>query len=129
MMPRVSTRNITARTAYLPYYSLMPPKFDATTPENASLIRLFTSLGLATNSATELVRQPKAGSCLKSLIDEYGLEGKQLDERSAGALVKLSGSGSKLRRRRKGYVVDKIVKGDVRSPDQVTGEHCYEHLT
>ena len=99
----------------------MPPRFDADAPENASLITLFTSLGLAPNSATELVRQPKAGTAFKSLLDEYHLEGKNFDEKQAGALVKLSAAGGKLRREQKGYVVEKIVKGDLRTPDQVTG--------
>lgn len=100
----------------------MPPKFDPTTPENASLIDLFTSLGLAQNSATELVRQPKAGAAFQSLIDECKLKGTTLDERQAGALVKLSTSAGKLGRSQRGYVVDRILKGDVRSSDQVAGE-------
>ena len=99
----------------------MPPKFDADAPENASLISLFTSLGLPSNSATELVRQPKAGASFKSLVDEYHLDAVRLDEKQAGALVKLSASGGKLGREQKGFVVERVVKGDLRSPDQVIG--------
>ena len=101
---------------------IMPPKFDPGAPENASLINLFTSLGLAQNSATELVRQPKSGAALKSLIDEYHLDGKTRDEKQAAALVKLSTARTKLGGRQKGYIVEKIGKGDLRTPDQVAGK-------
>ncbi len=100
----------------------MPPKFDPGAPENASLINLFTSLGLAQNSATALVRQPKSGAALKSLIDEYHLDGKTRDEKQAAALVKLSTARTKLGGRQKGYIVEKIGKGDLRTPDQVAGK-------
>lgn len=103
---------------------VMPPKFDPNTLENVSLISLFTSLGLTPNSATELVRQPKSSSAFKSLIDEYHLEGSNTDERQAAALVKLSAVGAKLGKELRGYIMDRILKGDVRSPDQVAGRLC-----
>lgn len=99
----------------------MPPKFDPNSPENAPLIQLFQSLGLASNSATELVRQPKSGKAFKSLIDEYGLTNNKYDEKQAGALVKLSSVSAKLGSEQKDFLVQKIVKGDVKTPDQVTG--------
>jgi hypothetical protein len=107
---------------YISHPPNMPPKFDPKTPENASLIQLFTSLGLPSNSATELVRQPKNSKPFKSLIEEYNLESTHLDERSAAALVKLSTSSGKLREAEKGFVVGKVVKGDLKSVDQVAGE-------
>jgi glutaminyl-tRNA synthetase len=99
----------------------MPPKIDPNSPENTALISLFTSLGLASNSATELIRQPKSGVAFKSLIDEFQLEGKTFDEKQAGALVKLSAAGGKLGAEKRGYVVEKIVQGDLKTPDQVVG--------
>lgn len=100
----------------------MPPKFDPKSTENASLITLFTSLGLAPNSATELVRQPKSGQAFKALIDEYGLQGKGMDEKQAAALVKLSAAGGKLGSGEKGFVVEKILANQVKTADQVTGK-------
>lgn len=100
----------------------MPPKFDPNSPENASLISLFTSLGLAPNSAIELVKQPKSGAAFKGLIDEFHLEGKSLTEKQAASLVKLGTGSGKLGPAEKGFVVEKILAGDVKSPDQVTGE-------
>ncbi|KAK4686749.1 glutaminyl-tRNA synthetase, partial [Tremellales sp. Uapishka_1] len=98
----------------------MPPKFDPKSSENASLIALFESFGLASNSATELVRQPKTGNALKTLIDEFQLEGKNFDEKAAAALVKLSSSGTKLIPDKRGYIVTRIQDGSIKTPDQVT---------
>ncbi|WWC70373.1 glutamine-tRNA ligase [Kwoniella pini CBS 10737] len=103
----------------------MPPKFDPKSPENASLISLFQGLGLAEKSATELVRQPKSGVALKSLIDEFQLKDKNFDEKTASALVKLSGSAGKLGPAEKGYIVKKIESGDIKSTDQVAAAVKY----
>lgn len=100
----------------------MPPKFDPTEPSNAALISQFTQLGLSSVTATELVRQPKQGVPVKALIDNYKLNETRLDEKQAGALVKLGTGGGKLGEAEKGFVVQKIVKGDVKSVDQVTSE-------
>lgn len=100
----------------------MPPKFDPSSPENAALIQLFTNLGLSNVTATELVRQPKQGVAVKGLIDTYQLESEQLDERRAAALVKLATAGGKLGEGEKGFVVQKVLKEDLKSVDQITGK-------
>lgn len=101
----------------------MPPKFNPDDPATAALITLFTSLGVAPASATELVKQPKQGQAFKGLIDEFRLEDveQKLDEKQAAALVKLATTGGKLGQGEKGFVVQKVLKGDIKSPDQVTG--------
>ncbi|WVO16439.1 glutamine-tRNA ligase [Cryptococcus depauperatus] len=96
----------------------MPPKFDPHSPENASLIALFRNLGLAQNSAQELIRQPKSGNAFKSLIDEYDLSKNSFDERQASALVKLS-QVNQLSKEQLDWLVAKTVKGDIKTPDQV----------
>lgn len=100
----------------------MPAKVDTNSPENVALVAQFTALGLAPNSATELVKQPKSGLALKGLIEEYHLNDVQLEEKQAGALVKLATGGAKLGPAEKGFVVQKVVKGNVKSVDQVAGE-------
>jgi glutaminyl-tRNA synthetase len=100
----------------------MPPKFDPTKPENAALISAFAALGLGANSATELVRTPKSGKAFQALVDEYGLAGKTFEEKQANALVKLSAVGAKLSSDARKYVVERIVSGDLKSPDQVAGK-------
>ena len=99
----------------------MPPKFNPEAPENASLISLFSSLGLSNNAAVNLVRTPKQSAPFKALIDDYDLAGKTFDDKQAAALVKLSATGGKLSSEDRGFVVRKIVDGSLKSPDQVTG--------
>jgi hypothetical protein len=99
----------------------MPPKFNPEAPENASLITLFSSLGLSNNAAVNLVRTPKQSAPFKALIDDYDLAGKTFDDKQAAALVKLSATGGKLEPPERGFVVQKIVNGALKSPDQVTG--------
>lgn len=100
----------------------MPPKFDPKSPENASLISYFSQLGLSNNTATELVRTPKSGVAFKALLEENALADKHFDEREATALVKLSAAGGKLGPAERGYIVQKIIKGDLKSSDQVAGK-------
>lgn len=100
----------------------MPPKFDPKSPENASLIEQFTNLGLSNNAAVNLVRTPKQATPFKALIEDYNLSGRNFDEKQAAALVKLSAAGSGLQPPERGYVVDEIIGGSLKSPDQVTGE-------
>ncbi|BEJ14872.1 hypothetical protein CspHIS471_0406390 [Cutaneotrichosporon sp. HIS471] len=97
----------------------MPPKFDPTKPEVAALIKEFEAFGLSTNSATELVRTPKAGNAFRSLVDENGLAGKSFENNQANALVKLSAVSTKLSPEARKYVLNRIVAGDLKSPDQV----------
>ena len=99
----------------------MPPKFDPKSPENVALIEQFTNLGLSSNAATELVKQPKTGQAFKGLVDGFQLADKKFDEKQAAALVKLSTAGAKLGPAEKGYAVERIVGGGLKSPDQVTG--------
>ena len=100
----------------------MPPKFDPNAPEVKALIEQFESVGLSNKAATDLVRQPKSATPFKALVDEFHLDKDKLDEKTAGALVKLSAGAGKLGPGEKGYAVDKIVKGDIKTPDQVSGE-------
>ena len=102
----------------------MPPKFDPNAPEVKELTDLFEKVGLSNKSATDLVRQPKSAAPFKTLVDEFSLASSTLDEKTAGTLVKLSGGMSKLGPAEKGYAVERIVKGDIKTPDQVSGELC-----
>lgn len=100
----------------------MPPKLDPNSPANQALHAQFTKLGLSPATATELVRQPKQGAAVKALIEAYQLDKETLDEKTASALVKLAVGGGKLGEAEKGFAVQKVIKGDVTSNDQVTGE-------
>jgi glutaminyl-tRNA synthetase len=99
----------------------MPPKYDPNSPEAKELVALFQSVGLSEKSAADLARQPKSASPFKALIEEFNLKAEALDEKTAGTLVKLSGAYGKLALGEKGYAVQKVLKGDLKTPDQVAG--------
>ncbi|KAI9639619.1 tRNA synthetases class I, catalytic domain-containing protein [Dioszegia hungarica] len=103
----------------------MPPKLDPNSPANQALHAQFTKLGLSPATATELVRQPKQGAAVKALIEAYQLDKETLDEKTASALVKLAVGGGKLGEAEKGFAVQKVIKGDVTSNDQVTAAIKY----
>ena len=105
----------------LTWLSIMPPKFDPKAPEVKELTDLFEKVGLTNKAATDLVRQPKSAAPFKALVDEYNLSSSMLDEKVAATLVKLSGGMSKLGPAEKGYAVERIVAGDIKTPDQVSG--------
>jgi glutaminyl-tRNA synthetase len=104
----------------------MPPKVKAaalTDEELAPLIDLFRSIGLNQSKATEAAKSAKISEPLKSLIDKYQLSTKQVDEKQAGLLVLYAPSSVKLQNdEQRGYIVDRIVDGKLRSGDQVTGQ-------
>ena len=105
----------------LTWLSTMPPKFDPKAPEVKELTELFEKVGLTNKAATDLVRQPKSAAPFKALVDEFNLSSSTLDEKVAATLVKLSGGMSKLGPAEKGYAVERIVAGDIKTPDQVSG--------
>lgn len=126
MIPRTEIRsptfpNYTSNLYHNTGISTMPPKFDPNAPEVKELTDLFEKVGLSNKSATDLVRQPKSAAPFKALVDEFNLSSSTLDEKTAGTLVKLSGGMSKLGPAEKGYAVERIVKGDIKTPDQVSG--------
>jgi glutaminyl-tRNA synthetase len=99
----------------------MPPKFDPKSPEVQELISLFGKVGLSEKAATELVRQPKSAAPFKALVEDFGLAKESHDEKVASNLVKLSASCGKLGQGEKAYAVERILKGDLKTADQVAG--------
>ena len=101
----------------------MPPKFDPNSPEAQELTALFVSVGLPQKAATDLVRRPKSAAPFKALIQDFQLTTRtsEIDEKKAAVLVKLSAGCGKLAQGEKGYAVEKILKGDIKTPDQISG--------
>lgn len=100
----------------------MPPKFDPNSPEAQELTALFVKVGLSQKAAVDLVRQPKSAAPFKALIEEFQLATSPVDEKTAGTLVKLSASAGKLGPAERGHAVERVLQGDVKTPDQVTGK-------
>lgn len=100
----------------------MPPKFDLNSPEVKELVELFTKVGLTYKASTDLVRQPKSATPFKALVEDFQLANESHDEKTASNLVKLSAGCAKLEQGEKGYAVQKILNGDLKTADQVAGE-------
>lgn len=98
----------------------MPPK--ASSAETAELIELFKSIGLTQSKAAEAAKNPKSASTLKEIIEKKSLAGKALDEKTSVLLAAAAVQGSKLDEDARGYVVDAILDGRLKTTDQVSGK-------
>ena len=101
----------------------MPPK--ATSADTAELVELFKSIGLTQSKAAEAAKSPKSATTLKDIIEKKQLAGKNLDEKTAVLLAAVAVQGSKLGEDERGYAVDAILDGRLKSTDQVSGNCAY----
>src|SRR5712691_1985199 len=98
---------------------MAPPK--GTPPENATYINLFKSIGLTQAKASEAAKSAKSAALLQDLIERHALTGGRIDEKQAGLVAALAVQGAKIGEDERGYVVDAIVDGRLKSTDQVNG--------
>jgi glutaminyl-tRNA synthetase len=101
----------------------MPKPSD---PDLNSLIVLFKSVGLSQSKATEAAKSPKSAAVLKSLIEKHKLTDREerIHEKQAGLLASLAVQIAKsedLGEDEQAYVLNKILQGDLKSVDQITG--------
>ena len=97
----------------------MPPK--APSADTVELIELFKSIGLTQSKAAEAAKSPKSAATLKEIIEKKGLAGKTLDEKTSVLLAAVAVQSSKLGEDERGYAVDAILDGRLKSTDQVSG--------
>lgn len=89
--------------------------------ETAELIELFKSIGLTQSKAAEAAKSPKSAATLKDIIEKKKLSGKNLDEKTSVLLAAAAVQSSKLGEDERGYAVDAILDGRLKSTDQVSG--------
>ena len=98
-----------------------PPKgTSAVSSETAAYIDLFKSIGLTHAKAAEAAKSAKSAEILQGLIERYSLTGR-VDEKQAGLVAALAVQGTKIGEDERGYVVDAIIDGRLKSTDQVNG--------
>lgn len=89
------------------------------------VVPLLKSIGLSEAKAVEAAKSPKIAAELKDIIEAYGLHTKEkLDDKQAGLIVALGGAlvkSDKIAEEARAYVVSKIVGGQLKTVDQVTG--------
>jgi glutaminyl-tRNA synthetase len=101
---------------------------SAVSPETAVYIDLFKSIGLTQAKAAEAAKSAKSAALLQGLIERHSLAGR-VDEKQAGLVAALAVQGAKIGEDERGYVVDAIVDGRLKSTDQVNGasrQHNFE---
>lgn len=103
----------------------MPPKVDASDPENARLLNLFQSLNLTGNRALETLTNPKHTFALESVITDNGLAGRDLDPKASALIIIASTSKESSVKKNRDYVVSRIVDGSLTSNDQITAAYKY----
>lgn len=99
-----------------------PPKSD---PAADSLIPLFKTIGLTQAKAVEAAKSPKSAAVLQDIIEKHSLTARSPDEKQAGllaALAVLVAKSDNTADTERAYVVDKILEGKLKSPDQVNGK-------
>lgn len=101
----------------------MPPKPTLTTEEIDALTAKFETIGLNKAKAKDAAKSSKIAEPLKHLVETFGLAERSVNDKQASLLVYLAPPSSKLPGdQERGYVVDRIIDGKLKSTDQVNGE-------
>jgi glutaminyl-tRNA synthetase len=95
-----------------------------TPPDTKAYIDLFKSIGLTQAKASEAAKNAKSAALFQSLIERHALAGGHIDEKQAGLVAALAVQGAKIGEDERGYVVDAIIDGRLKSTDQVNGASC-----
>ncbi|KAH8987576.1 glutamine-tRNA ligase [Lactarius hatsudake] len=103
-----------------------PPKgTSAVAPETAAYIDLFKSIGLTQAKAAEAAKSAKSASLLQGLIERHSLTGGRIDEKRAGLVAALAVQGARIGEDERGYIVNAIIDGRLKSTDQVNAAVKY----
>jgi len=101
----------------------MPPKPIPTTEEIDTLAAKFETIGLNQAKAKDAAKSPKIAEPLKHLVESFKLSERSVNDKQASLLVHFAPPSSKLAGdQERGYIVDRIVDGKLKSTDQVNGE-------
>jgi len=100
----------------------MPPKATPTTEEVDVLAKKFEAIGLNQAKAKDSAKSPKIAAPLKHLVETFKLTERSINDKQASLLVHFAPPSSKLAGdQERGYIVDRIVDGKLKSTDQVNG--------
>lgn len=101
----------------------MPPKPTPTAEEIDALATKFEAVGLNQAKAKDAAKSPKIAEPLKHLVETFNLSERSVTDKQASLLVHFAPPSSKLADdQERGYIVDRIVDGKLKSTDQVNGE-------
>ena len=103
---------------------MAPPK--GTSP---AYVDLFKSIGLSQAKASEAAKNAKSAALLQDLIERHALTGGRIDEKQAGLVAALAVQGAKVGEDERGYVVNAIIDGRLKSTDQVNGASQHPRIS
>ena len=104
-------------------FTSMAPKPTPTTEEIETLAAKFEAIGLNQAKAKDAAKSPKIAEPLKHLVETFKLSERLVGDKQASLLVHFAPPSSKLAGdQERGYIVDKIIDGKLKSTDQVNGE-------
>ncbi|KAF9651208.1 glutaminyl-tRNA synthetase [Thelephora ganbajun] len=104
----------------------MPPKLTPTTEEIDALAAKFETIGLNKAKAKDAAKSPKIAEPLKHLVEAFKLSERSVSDKQASLLVYFAPPSSKLPSdQERGYIIDKIIDGKLKSTDQVNAAIKY----
>jgi len=101
----------------------MPPKSTPTTEETDALAAKFETIGLNQAKAKDAAKSLKIAGPLRHLVETFKLSERSVNDKQASLLVHFAPPSSKLAGdQERGYIIDKIIDGKLKSTDQVNGK-------
>ena len=97
----------------------MAPKLDTSDPQVARLVDLFATISLTGQRAADTIKNPKYAHALEQTITSLHLDQKQLDAKTGGSVVVAASSGCDLPEAKLNYVVERVLRQDLKSTDQI----------
>lgn len=97
----------------------MAPKLDVNDPQVARLLKLFATISLTGQRAQDTVKNAKYARSLEQVIHALRLDEANLDAKTSSAVVVAASSGADLAPAAREYVVKRVVKGDLKTTDQI----------
>ena len=97
----------------------MAPKLDVNDPQVARLLDLFAKISLTGQRAQDTVKNAKYARSLEQVIHALRLDEANLDAKTSSAVVVAASNGADLAPEAREYVVRRVLKGDLKSTDQI----------
>ncbi|WFD26444.1 glutamine--tRNA ligase [Malassezia nana] len=97
----------------------MAPKLDTSDPQVARLLDLFSKISLTGQRAADTVKTPKYARALEQVIQALHLDERGLDAKTGSMVVVAASAGCDLPANKLEYVVERIVRKDLKTTDQI----------
>ena len=97
----------------------MAPKLDTSDPHVSRLLDLFARISLTGQRAADTIKNPKYARALEQVIVDLHLDEQALDAKTGSMVVVAASSGCELPAEKLEYIVQRIVRKDLKTTDQI----------